>query len=171
MLASGTHRLPHICRTDALNAMAKSPQSVRRYLKGATLGELDAIAQKKQQWLEDVRREMPETLAKGCLGCQHNGHTLSLLVATQALASLMRFEAPRLLIAINKAHGTRLSKVSIRVSMDHRPPPAPAKPRRTVSPEVTAHLAACANGFPSEEIRDAYNRLRRTLEAKRNVDK
>ena len=149
--------------------MPKSPQSILRYLKRAALGDLRAEALKKEHWLNLVKQEMPEALAKGCLGCHQNGHVLTLIMASQPLASLMRFEAPRLLTSINRARGTTLSKVSVRVSMDHRPPAPTSPPRRSVSPEVTTHLAQCAEQSSSEEIRDALDRLRKTLESKREA--
>lgn len=132
--------------------MSKKPRplgdTLQRTLRGQGLaGRLEQLRGLQHYW----RTAAPEWAACSQLTGLRDG-VASVVLASPAAATRLRFEAPRLAARLREAGLEEVREIRPRVAT---PPAAPPKRGRHYSPEAAARLAAGAEEVDDPELRAA----------------
>jgi hypothetical protein len=121
-----------------------------------------ATLRQQQQWLERVRRRLPQVLAQHCIACTVSGAKMSIYTDSPAWAFQLRFAAPKLLKELQR-EGAAVTAIDIRIAT---PPPAapPQVPSRLPSPLVAELIKNYAEPGSDDPLSAALRRLGGTLE-------
>jgi hypothetical protein len=148
--------------------MAKSPEPLRDLFRSRRLGDLLRSAQQQNRLHQTICAGLPEPLRPCCVGSRLHEGLLTLTLSGSAAASSARFLAPQLVLSFQQQNFPELKTLKIKVRPEGAEPPA-VRPRPRATPDSTTvqHLAETAAGFEDEGLRNALDRLSRTLKRQR----
>lgn len=140
--------------------MAGLPTPLSRILPQSSATILATVRQ-QQQWLERLRRRLPQVLAQHCHSCTWSGPRLAIYTDAPAWSFQLRFAVPKLLEELQR-EGAAITAIDIRVAPP--PPPPRPKPARIPSPQVAELIKSYSEDGSGDALSKALRRLGVTLE-------
>ena len=142
--------------------MRKYPRPLSTYLGHGPLETLAAEIAEQQRWLEIVRNLLPASLGQHCAHVMRNKHTLVVMVDSAAGATLLRFQAPGLLLKIQSEVDPSVIEIKVRIGRPLANPSQSTQPK-VMRAAVVRHLEEFRKTCEYPEIREALLRLGQTL--------
>jgi hypothetical protein len=145
----------------SVNLMKSQPEPIHRYLHaGGTLTRLQQHNQRLQRLRDDVRRCLPEALARHIVACSLNDSQLILYAESASRATALRLTAQKLLQKLHQDHGLgQIKAVRVRITTPPR-----SLQSRTASPRALASgTAKLLNELAETAIDPAIRKILRRL--------
>jgi hypothetical protein len=143
--------------------MNDQPKPIQTFLRGGgTLTRLQQHNEGLQRLRNDVRRCLPEALARHVMACSVNGSQLILYAENASRATALRLAVHKLLQRLHQDHGLRQIKaVRVRIATLPRSLQPPAAGPRTLAPGTARLLGELAETAVDPEIKKILCRLAR----------
>ncbi|HUL12285.1 MAG TPA: DciA family protein [Methylococcaceae bacterium] len=143
--------------------MTSVPESTQKLLNGSVFRSLLDKVGEHAVILGLVRESLPASLAEHCRDCLAHENRLVLFTDSPAWASQLRFYAPAILARIGALAEYEFREIQVR-NLRLQAPAYKPKPIKLPSPEVARMVKASGPGAPSDELRQALERLGATIE-------
>jgi len=147
--------------------MNRDPIPVHNLLQAEGFADMRVQLDLQARLLRIVRQALPEILRHHCLHCVPKDESLVLYADNPAWAYQLRFYGQHLRRALEDATGTNYSEIVVHNLMPSRPAELPHAHPNLPSAAMVDHIKSCAGSASCPELREAWERLGRTLEEAR----